>query len=156
MVKISYTSALLALASCALVNSFSASASASDKRPNVAELLGKVPLRFEQNQGQLHPEAAYQARGAGYAIALDRQGGAWVHLETPSRDKASEFRIGLRHANSAPVIEPVDAEQTAFHYLRGADRSHWRSSIRAYGKVRYRDVYPGIDLVYYLGKCSFD
>ena len=35
------------------------------------------------------------------------------------------------------------------NYLTGNDRSQWRTNVPHFGKVRYTDVYPGIDLVYY-------
>ena len=34
-------------------------------------------------------------------------------------------------------------------HLTGNDRSQWRTNVPHFGKVRYTDVYPGIDLVYY-------
>ncbi|MCX6378818.1 MAG: SBBP repeat-containing protein, partial [Armatimonadetes bacterium] len=35
------------------------------------------------------------------------------------------------------------------HYLRGNDSSKWLHDIPSYGKVRYSNVYKGIDLLYY-------
>src|SRR5207253_1123716 len=35
------------------------------------------------------------------------------------------------------------------NYLLGKDPAQWRTGLATYGKVRYRGVYPGIDLVYY-------
>jgi hypothetical protein len=35
------------------------------------------------------------------------------------------------------------------NYLIGADRAHWETRVPHYAKVRYRDVYAGIDVVYY-------
>jgi hypothetical protein len=34
-------------------------------------------------------------------------------------------------------------------YFRGQDKSKWRTRIPQFAKVRYRNVYPGIDLVFY-------
>jgi hypothetical protein len=35
------------------------------------------------------------------------------------------------------------------HYLTGNEPSAWRTNIPTYAKIRYEQVYPGIDLVYY-------
>jgi hypothetical protein len=35
------------------------------------------------------------------------------------------------------------------NYLIGNDRKKWRTNVPLYAKVRYREVYPGVDLVYY-------
>jgi hypothetical protein len=35
------------------------------------------------------------------------------------------------------------------HYLIGADPRQWRTNVPARGRVRFRVVYPGIDLVSY-------
>src|SRR5437879_6581029 len=37
------------------------------------------------------------------------------------------------------------------YYLIGQDSAQWRSEVRAYEEVVYRDVYKGIDLVYRIG-----
>jgi hypothetical protein len=35
------------------------------------------------------------------------------------------------------------------NYFIGNDPSKWRTNVPTYGKVEYRDVYPGVNLVYY-------
>jgi hypothetical protein len=35
------------------------------------------------------------------------------------------------------------------NYFLGADTSRWRGNIPTYAKVEYRDVYPGVDVIYY-------
>ena len=35
-----------------------------------------------------------------------------------------------------------------YHHFRGNDRAGWRTDLRSYEKVIYRDVWPGVDLVF--------
>ena len=44
------------------------------------------------------------------------------------------------------------------HYLRGKDPSEWLTDVPHYGRVRYQDVYPGIDIEYHgnSGAMEFD
>jgi hypothetical protein len=44
------------------------------------------------------------------------------------------------------------------HYYLGDDPSVWKTNIAQFGRVRYRDIYAGIDLVYYgsEGRVEFD
>ena len=55
----------------------------------------------------------------------------------------------LRGANpmaSGELQQPTGARS---HYLVGNDPKKWRSNVALYSKLRYQDVYPGVDLVYY-------
>src|SRR5262249_12372281 len=42
-----------------------------------------------------------------------------------------------------------DALPGKINYLIGNDPANWRTNLSTYRKVRYREVYPGIDLVFY-------
>jgi hypothetical protein len=52
-------------------------------------------------------------------------------------------------ANPAPVISGQERLQGTSNYFIGNDPSKWRTRISKYARVRYREVYPGIDLVFY-------
>jgi hypothetical protein len=104
--------------------------------------MASLPLRFEANQGQWNPAVRYSAHGGKYAIALTQTG--------PAISFADSRRVDLQLEGSslAPEIEPLDRApgRTSF-FVGGKDR--WRGDVPAYSRVRYRGVYPGIDVVYY-------
>src|SRR5258708_38381983 len=58
--------------------------------------------------------------------------------------RVSAVLLGARHSRPAPE----QALPGLVSYLVGYE-SEWRRNIPTYGRVRYRAVYPGIDLVYY-------
>jgi hypothetical protein len=59
---------------------------------------------------------------------------------------------------TTPQIEPETSLPGHSNYLIGNDRTQWRTNIPHFAKVRYRSVYPGIDLVYYgnEGRLEYD
>ena len=59
------------------------------------------------------------------------------------------LRMKWEGANQDPTVEGVDELEGKSHYFIGNDPNQWRTNIPLYRKVRYRDLYPGIDLVYY-------
>jgi hypothetical protein len=52
-------------------------------------------------------------------------------------------------ANPAAKVSGAEELPGKANYFIGSDPSQWRTGVPTYAKVRYRDVYPGIDLVYY-------
>ena len=58
------------------------------------------------------------------------------------------LRMKWEGANQNSRIEGVDELKGKSHYFIGNDPDQWRINIPLYRKVRYRDLYPGIDLIY--------
>src|SRR5262249_49877143 len=67
----------------------------------------------------------------------------------PAAAPDSQLRLKLVDANPAPQAEALDALPGVANYYLGNDPAQWRTNLPTYSKVRYADVYPGIDLVYY-------
>ena len=49
---------------------------------------------------------------------------------------------------TSPAISPEDRMPAATNYFIGR-RDQWHTAIPNYSRIRYRNVYPGIDAVYY-------
>jgi hypothetical protein len=99
-----------------------------------------LPLGFEA-----HPDGARQkftARGDGYALTL-------VGAEARMRLRSSELRLKLVNANPSPHAEGVDELPGKTNYLVGADPNKWRRNVASFARVRLREVYPGVDMIYY-------
>jgi hypothetical protein len=103
-------------------------------------------LGFEPAAGD---DRRFVASGPGYAISL-HAGGADFRLRRPGEGALPEqVRMGVVGANPAarPGAEALQAARS--HYLAGQDPAQWRTDVPRYGRVRYADIRPGVDLVYY-------
>ncbi len=117
---------------------------AAPPEPAVAQAqstLSRLPLRFEENRGQWDPVVRFTARSGGASLQLTARGPAF-------QVGASHVEIGLVHGNSSPVITPLDQMPAVTNYLIGS-RDQWHTGIANYARVSYRNIYPGIDVVYY-------
>ena len=68
------------------------------------------------------------------------------------------LRIKLIGANPQPDIVGLKDLPGKVNYFLGNDPKKWRTKISTFTKVKYKDVNPGIDLVYYgnQGQLEYD
>jgi hypothetical protein len=69
------------------------------------------------------------------------------------------FRLKLVHPNQNAAPSGGHELPGKANYLIGNDSRNWHTNIPTYAEVRYRNIYPGIDLVYYGkqgGKLEYD
>jgi hypothetical protein len=109
---------------------------------------GKLPLRFEANRGQSHPEVNFLARGSGYTLYLTGTEAVLV-LRQGQANRPDVLRMKLIGASPAPQVAGLEKLPGTAHYFIGNDPKAWRTGIPTYAKVEYRNVYPGVSLVYY-------
>jgi uncharacterized repeat protein (TIGR01451 family) len=135
-----------------------ASGSANAERVNTA--YGKLPLSFEANRGQTDPSVAFVSRASGSTLfltptsavlALKRWPKGAVNTVNanppPARTDAVRMRIvGANRKSQIVGREPLPGKSS---YFKGNDPSNWQSSVPTYAQVEYRDLYPGVNLVYY-------
>ena len=103
---------------------------------------GKLPVVFEQNQGQWNSKVRLAARGKNYGLALTDRGAMFV---VGSMEKRAAFRmivVGARH------VEPVGVGllESKSNYFRGQDRSRWIVGAANYDRAQYANLRRGVDL----------
>jgi len=62
---------------------------------------------------------------------------------------ADVLRLRLDSANQNAVVTGVQELPGKVNYFIGSDPKRWRTNVPTYAKVRYHNVYPGVDLEYY-------
>jgi hypothetical protein len=131
-----------------LASSGAAAKSRAAKNVALDERFGQRPLSFERNQGQADDHVAFLSRGPGYALFLG-PAGAVFSLEPQRAAAPTAVRMALIGGNPNARIEGLSPQPGKSHYLTGRDPSQWQRDVAHFGKVRYTQVYPGVDLVYY-------
>ena len=58
-------------------------------------------------------------------------------------------RMKLVGANPSPQVSGLEELPGKSNYFVGNNPDKWRTNVPHYTKVQYKDVYPGVDLVYY-------
>jgi uncharacterized repeat protein (TIGR01451 family) len=133
-------------------------------RARIDSAYGKLPLQFEANRGQQPAHVKFLSRGKDSTVFLTPDG-ATLSLQKmksqPRIDKpgapatervleaAADLRLRLEGGNPAVKLMGADPLPGAVNYIIGKDSSKWRTNVTTYAKVRYEQVYPGIDLVFY-------
>jgi hypothetical protein len=119
-------------------------------RARVSDQYIKLPLRFEANSGQTDAQVRFISRSSGYNLFLTPTEAVLASRNGNETDNAQSIvRMKLAGASSAPQMEGLEALPGKSHYFIGNDPGKWRRDVKSYARVRYRSVYPGIDLVYY-------
>jgi hypothetical protein len=67
----------------------------------------------------------------------------------PAPPAPAVLRLKVLGANPDPEVMGLDPLPGKSNYFIGNDPKKWRTNVPTYAKVKYKDIYPGIDLVYY-------
>ncbi|MGD8944401.1 MAG: hypothetical protein PVJ37_14120, partial [Desulfobacterales bacterium] len=105
-----------------------------------------LPLSFEANQGQTDPQVAFLSRGSGYTLFLTDSEAVVALSKSDSRSVLRMILLGASTGSKATGIGKLPGKS---NYFIGNDPRKWHTHIPSYQKVKYPDVYPGVDLVYY-------
>lgn len=120
-----------------------------------------LPLGFEENQGQADSGFAFLGRGSGFSVGFRKNEVDFLfaqHRMTTLRGAAdgrpepiiaSSLRMKLLESNSSSRIEGAEPLPGTVNYFVGNDPAKWHTSIPTFDRVRYAQIYPGVDLEYY-------
>ena len=106
------------------------------------QLMRDLPVRFEPNLGQWNSQVKFFARAGDSRLLLTSR-------EAVLSVGGQAVGLSLLHSNRSARIAGLDPLPARANYFVGADRSQWRTGVTQFGRVRYAEVYPGIDLIYY-------
>jgi hypothetical protein len=134
-------------------------------RTQVVEALHNSPVMFIENVGQFAEGARFQVRG-GLGTMWLAEDAIWItvversqvdtldrfdvaHANVKREDeprRGVNLKLSFPSANPHPRIKPFDRLDTVVSYFIGNDPDQWHPNVPVWGGVRYKDLYPGIDL----------
>lgn len=121
-----------------------AAQAAKTARPHATPRFRTPRMRFEPNLGQTDASVRFTARSREGAIFLT-DGEALLRV----RGGRDIVRVAPVGATFEAKPEGVDRLEGESNYFRGSNPERWRSGVPGFARVRYSNVYPGVDLVYY-------
>ena len=134
--------------------------SMQDAQLRAHSLFAGLPLIFEPNLGQANlnpadPRAKFVARGSGYGLFLGSQGAILSLASKPASTKPARtvqihsLEMKLAGANPSASLTAGDPLPGKSNYFLGNDPAKWRTGVPQFARVRYENIYPGINLVFY-------
>jgi len=169
------------VAPAAIQNPTHSSVAPAKNRPSAASAqktqalvnYSRLPLSFEPNRGQAGSPVKFLSRGSAYNLLLtDNEALLALQKQRRKNDGAggqgnkarleptgqTNLRLRFEGANPAAIVSGEDELPGKSNYFIGNDPHQWRSGIPNYARVRYHQVYPGIDVLYYgnQGRLEYD
>ncbi len=138
--------------------------------PRLEANFGRIPLSFISNQGQLDRRVDYYVMGKDRGIFFTSEGitislrgaqagkkpgapgddkGAAQKSFACVKDEGRRWNVALDFVGANRGVHPVGEAKTdtVFSYFKGRPQD-WRAGIPAYSRLVYRNLWPGVDLVY--------
>jgi hypothetical protein len=123
-----------------------------------------LPLVFESHQGKSVKDVRFLARAGGLTVLLES--GRTVLMLPPKQPstrhpvqpKPRVVTMELLHSNPESTPQGLDILPGKSNYFIGKQPAKWLVGIPQYGKVGFKSVYPGVDVVYYgsRGQLEYD
>ncbi|HET9406112.1 MAG TPA: SBBP repeat-containing protein [Candidatus Sulfotelmatobacter sp.] len=112
-----------------------------------------LPLRFEPNVGQSDSQVKFIARGAGYGLFLSSDR-AVIALRSKASSQGKDIvtdvlsmrLVGASRHATVSGISPLPGKT---NYFFGNDPAKWHHDVPQFARVKYENVYPATDLVFY-------
>ena len=137
----------------------------------LADSYGRLPLTFEANRGEVDSRVRFVVHGNrstsfltqdSLCLGLDhgnsneRENSAdpsslftQISAKDNVRVKPHWLCLKLEGANPDAKVEGLDKLAGKSNYFIGRDPEEWRTNIPNYAKVKYSNVYGGVDLLYH-------
>ena len=119
--------------------------SGAGARLRATAAISRLPLDFETNEGQAPAGVGFTSRLGAVSVSFlpDR-----VDFATrgPASMALSPRLVGATPSTKLTATDPLPGRS---NYILGGDPKAWRMGVQQFQRLRYSEVYRGIDLSYY-------
>ena len=148
------------------------------KNSQIKQVLDTLPMAFELNKGQTDNHVRFLSRGLGHTLFLTSEeavltlfatnlsennmadignfGSKKMTTQLQQKRKGVALRMHWQGANNKCEIIGENRLKRSSNYFRGKDQSKWCTHIANYSRVRYKEIYKGIDMLYYSAQEQFE
>ncbi len=119
--------------------------------------VAKIERRGNNGADQFSKSAAFPAFFRP-AVAVVTDNSALTATDNEPPTTSAVVHMELLGTNTAAKVVGLDELPGKSNYFIGNDPKKWHTNVPNYAKVRYHDVYPGVDLIYYgnQGQLEYD
>jgi photosystem II stability/assembly factor-like uncharacterized protein len=123
---------------------------------------GQVPLSFEAHRKVVDGPVSFMTRGNGCNFYLNATEAVMEFRAPPTlsstnvlqrppspNPQSAKIRMKLVGASTRTRVVGMDQLPGKNNYFIGSDRKKWRTNVPTYAGVRYKNAYPGVDVVFY-------
>jgi hypothetical protein len=140
----------------------------ADSKGRALAAFMQLPLMFEPNVGQSDSSVKFLAHGTGYGLFLGPDGAVLsLRAASKSTSRKSATKSGRRQefvgmrlagANRNAAITGTSLLPGKSNYFLGNNPAKWHRNVPHFAGVKYENIYPGINLVFYgnQGRLEYD
>jgi Beta-propeller repeat len=121
------------------------SPSQAAREEELRDAYARLPLSFVENAGQLDRPVRYYAQGQGFGFYFTRKE-ALLSFQRSKR-RGAALALGFRGASPAATLSAHAGLPGKVNYLLGDEPANWHRNLATYAELRYRELWPGIDMV---------
>lgn len=108
----------------------------------------KMPISFESNMGQTDGRVKFLTSGHGYKLFFTSDA-IVVTMKKSQKEQASALSMTFIGANPDVTLAGEEKQNNISNYFKGNNPQKWQTEIPNFAKVRYKNLYSGIDAVFY-------
>jgi hypothetical protein len=147
---------------------FAQPALSGTERATVLSNMSQMPLTFVENQGQWDENVLFKANAGGVTFrfcpgevqymfsrntgeVLESRDPEFQDPYQPPRYKRESYQLKAQFIGANPMVAVSGSDRSGCNtnFYFGQDPSKWKTDVPGWSSITYRDLYPGIDLVYH-------
>ena len=135
---------LLSGGNCSISTSTELDSSPQKNNQSIDVAMLKLPLSFIENKGQSPEDVRFMVRIEGPTVFFTP---SEVVFSLSRGNNSSAVHMAFENSSPGQIIGEEQLPGLANFFI-GNDSTQWISDIPTYGAIRYKEIYPGVDLVF--------